>query len=390
MPPPGQRWLPGHWQEVQAGWLWVSGFWTPDATQQVQYLPPPPPTLEQGPSAPAPDMNSVYIPGCWVYTETRYLWRPGHWIGYRPDWIWIPAYYIWTPTGCLFVDGYWDHPLDQRGFLFAPCRFDLRLWLGLRRPYIPELVIQPDFLMGALFVRLANRHFYFGDYFDPLYERRGFVAWPDYHPTPRVFDPGFAYYRHMHAGDPRWEPALHELYTARRGGEVPRPPRTLAKQYEMIRGLAAAKNEAANIHSNIALTHLQNVTALTPLNKVQTMRVTNLGSLGGAKTLPGRPIKVLEVGKEEHEREIKSAVQLREIGQVRRDNELKMLHQGEIPVTHTDAPKSVKLELPKPPAPVAIHPPEKIVPARVVPPVHEERAIPKYEPARPPEPRRPK
>src|SRR5579872_2171564 len=29
IPPPGQRWMPGHWQEVDSGWIWVSGFWAP-------------------------------------------------------------------------------------------------------------------------------------------------------------------------------------------------------------------------------------------------------------------------------------------------------------------------------------------------------------------------
>jgi hypothetical protein len=387
IPPPGQRWMPGHWQEIDKGWLWISGFWTPDGTTEVQYLPPPPPTLEQGPSAPAPDANSVYISGCWVYTDTRYLWRPGHWIAYRPDWVWVPACYIWTPSGCLFVDGYWDHPLDQRGFLFSPCRFDLRIWGGGRQ-FIPQFVIQTDFLMGAMFVRLANRHFYFGDYFDPLYEKRGFIAWPDYHPTPRAFDPCFAYYRHLHVGDPRWEPALRELYGARRSGEIPRPPRTLAKQVEMLRGIGVSKTEAVAIHKNINLTHIQNATVLTPISKIQTARVTNLGSLGGGKVVLGREVKVLEVGKEERERELKATTQLHEIGQQRQGNELKMLHQGGIPVLHTDPPKAVKLELPKPVAPVVVRPVEKVVPARVEPPKHEERVIPKYEPPRPPEPKR--
>src|SRR5205823_605351 len=119
-PPPGRRWLPGHWQQIDRGWLWAAGFWTPIATAEVHYLPPPPPTLEHGPAAPAPDATSSYVPGCWVYQQTRYLWRPGYWIAYRPHWVWTPAVYVWTPGGCLFIDGYWDHPLDERGLLFAP------------------------------------------------------------------------------------------------------------------------------------------------------------------------------------------------------------------------------------------------------------------------------
>jgi hypothetical protein len=384
IPPPGQHWVPGHWQEVSNGWLWVSGFWTPDGTANVQYLPPPPPTLEQGPAAPAPDANSVYAPGCWVYINTGYRWRPGHWIAFRPDWIWVPACYVWTPSGCLFIDGYWDHPFDQRGLLFSPIRFDRRLWGG--GAFIPQFVIQSDFLLGAMFVRLADRHFYFGDYFEPLYDKRGFVAWPDYHPIPKLFDPSFAYYRHLHAGDARWEPALRELYTGRRSGDIPRPPRTLTRQFEDLKSLSTNRRENEVVNKNINITHIQNATVLAPISKIQTVKINNLATISGGKGVPGREVKVLPVPKEEHEREVKSVTQLRDIGQQRRENEAKMLHEGGIPVQHTDPPRPAKLEIPKPPPPVVRTEVQKVVPARIVPPMHEERPIPKYEPVRPPEP----
>src|SRR5205823_1339207 len=132
---------------------------------EIQYLPSPPPTLDQGPTAPAPDANSIYIPGCWVYQTTRYFWRPGYWVAYQPNWIWMPAFYNWTPSGCIFVDGYWDYPLDQRGLLFAPVRIDPRAFAAARRPFVPQYVVHSDFLLGALFVRQAAPHYYFGDYF---------------------------------------------------------------------------------------------------------------------------------------------------------------------------------------------------------------------------------
>jgi hypothetical protein len=239
-----------------------------------------------------------------------------------------------------------------------------------------------------MFVRLGNRHFYFGDYFEPLYERRGFVAWPDYHPIPRLFDPCFAYYRHLHIGDARWEPALRHLYAGRVSGEIPRPPRTLAKQFEVLKTISGSKTENVVIHKDINLTHLQNATVLAPIAKIQTTRITNLAAIGGAKVAPGREIKVLAVTKEEHEREIKSATQIRDIGVQRRETETKIFHQGEIPVLHTDPSRPVKIELPKP-LPVirpVVEPIRKVVPERIVPPMHEERIIPKYEPPRQPLP----
>ena len=81
-------------------------------------------TASLPPSTPAPDENSTYVPGCWVHRETRFFWRPGYWVAVNPDWCWTPDRYVWTPSGCLFVKGFWDHPLHERGLLFAPVRFD--------------------------------------------------------------------------------------------------------------------------------------------------------------------------------------------------------------------------------------------------------------------------
>src|SRR5437764_28268 len=82
---------PGRWQ-------WVGGLWAPAGQGQQPYLPPPPDSLDNGPDTPAPDDNSFYVPGCWVYRDTRYLWRPGFWTAYRPGYVWSPASYCATPS----------------------------------------------------------------------------------------------------------------------------------------------------------------------------------------------------------------------------------------------------------------------------------------------------
>src|SRR5207248_11497278 len=122
----------------------------------------------------------LYVPGNWVYRETRYRWRPGYYVADQPEFVWIPAHYEWTPAGYVFVDGYWDYPLAQRGLLFAPVCFDP---VVLEQPdfvYTPQYVVSCDFLPTALFVRPDCRHYYFGDYFEDRYERRGFTPWMDY------------------------------------------------------------------------------------------------------------------------------------------------------------------------------------------------------------------
>src|SRR5262249_48559669 len=160
--PPGHSWVPGHWQQVENGWQWSSGFWAAAEQQEVEYLPPPPESIDAGPQTPAPEATMTYNPGCWVYRETRYYWRPGFWVHYRPGWCWIPAHYCWTPAGYVFIEGYWDHPLHERGLLFAPCRFDGALLARSDFRFVPSFVVQPDFLISALFIRGATRTYWFG------------------------------------------------------------------------------------------------------------------------------------------------------------------------------------------------------------------------------------
>ncbi len=386
VPPPARTWVSGHWQEVDTGWQWTNGFWASADTTELHYLPPPPPPADQGPSTEAPDANSIYVPGCWVYSETRYLWRPGYWIAYRPHWVWCPAYYIWTPSGCLFVEGFWDHPFDERGLLFAPVRFTAD-W-G-RRQFVPSLVVNTDFLLGALFVRNSYHQYFFGDYFEANYSQRGFVSWTDYRWAKVGVDPNFAYYRQLHRGDERWEASLKDLYRARQAGEVPRPPRTFRQQVEVVNQINSKQTANAAVNANIQLTHAQNVTALTPLNQVHNKNVTNLGGLGG-KPPPadtGRQLKLQKIQGEEHARELKAAEQIRNTANQRRELEGKMLHEGQGPVKHTDAPRPQKFETPKPlPHATPPAPPVKQVPAMPMVPKHEEKTIPQFEPPKSPGP----
>src|SRR5438105_14553112 len=53
VPPPGRQWVPGHWAQAANGWQWVSGVWAA-GNQDLQYVPEPPPSVDNGPSVPAP------------------------------------------------------------------------------------------------------------------------------------------------------------------------------------------------------------------------------------------------------------------------------------------------------------------------------------------------
>src|SRR5262249_30920617 len=68
--PPDRVWTPGYWAQADGGWQWVAGYWAvatqAEAAAEIEYLPPPPPSIEAGPSAPPPDANSIYVPGSWI------------------------------------------------------------------------------------------------------------------------------------------------------------------------------------------------------------------------------------------------------------------------------------------------------------------------------------
>src|SRR5207248_1335851 len=87
------------------------------------------------------------------------------------DWVWVSASYTWVPAGCIFVEGHWDYPLRERGLLFAPVAFAGQVAPATR--YVPRYVVREECLLGSLFVRPTTHHYYFGDYFEQRYEKRG-------------------------------------------------------------------------------------------------------------------------------------------------------------------------------------------------------------------------
>jgi WXXGXW repeat (2 copies) len=393
-PPPGREWTPGHWQEVDGGWQWAPGFWASQEIQTVEYLPPPPPSIDNGPSVPAPDETSAYVPGCWVYRE-RYFWRPGYWVESQPDWCWIPDRYSWSPTGYLFVAGYWDYPLENRGMLFAPVRFDRRALARQDWTYVPEYVVEPDFLMGALFVRPSYGHYYFGDYFDNRYQREGFTSWVDYRVGRRGYDPNYAFYRHRYREDEHWESNLRDLYAQRRAGDVPRPPRTWTQQGEAVNKFTTNRTENAPVAKDARVTNLQSVTALTPLRKAQGISFTGMAANTGAPTSGGkvppaaRAFKLEAVTKERQAEANDRVKQLREFTLTQEREQAKLLSEGSIPVKPTDPPKTAKVQLPKTPLRLQDPTREHKNPAPAPPPPpppapkHEERPITPHDPPKP-------
>ena len=237
--PPEKRWLPGYWVDAEGGSRWVSGYWADQAETNVNLYPEPPAPIEEAVPA-LDDTNQTYVPGIWVYRDNRYWWRPGFRVNYHPGWLWIPSCYRWTPGGYVFIDGYWDYDLLRRGICFAPVVIDPRISI-----FRPSFVISTDFLLASLFVNTGWNHYYFGDYYEPRYAQRGFTPWITYRSSNRLYDPLFSYYRWEHRSDPRWVQNIQNVFTGRRDGSMPRPPRTLAQ--------AGSTQQGANVNTVVSL-----------------------------------------------------------------------------------------------------------------------------------------
>jgi len=231
--PPGQRWVPGYWRQADNGHQWVPGLWAPVEAQQVEYLPSPPESLEQGPSSPAPSDDHFWINGCWEYERDDYLWRPGYWAAGHDGWVWVPAHYNWTPYGCIYVPGYWDYQLVNRGMCFAPVYFRRTVYVRPGFYYSPRRVIDLGRLYIHLFVRPGYSHYYFGDWYGS-HSRFGIYASFNFHGH-RGYDPLWSYDRwHFHRRGIDYENRIRGWHDYFNRHEDRRPPRTWHDQQRFV------------------------------------------------------------------------------------------------------------------------------------------------------------
>jgi hypothetical protein len=224
--PGGRSYVPGYWEQTNDGWRWVSGFWAPANQAQLPYVPQPPEPLLNGPSVPAPGQDYSYVPGYWFYKETQFVWRPGYYTPCRLGMVWIPPRYIWTPGGFIFVSGYWDYPLEDRGLLFAPVYFSRPLWATPGWCWRPQYVVGCGPLLDSLFIDARYGHYRFGDYYGNGYVQRGIHPWHAF--GPQRFDPLYGYYGWQNRGNKGWQTGLAQVHDARVLNKQLRPPQTLA------------------------------------------------------------------------------------------------------------------------------------------------------------------
>jgi hypothetical protein len=232
--PGGRTYVPGYWEQTaDGGWRWVHGFWAPTDQKDMAYLPQPPAPLETGPSLPPPGDDFTYVPGCWIYRDACYAWRPGYYMQCRPGMVWSPACYVCTPGGCLYVSGYWDCPLERRGLLFAPVVFRRSPWLNPGWAWRPSYVVGTGALMDSLFVDTRLGHYRYGDWYGKNYLKRGIQPW--HQVGTRGFDPLFAYYRSTNRNGAAWQNNLVTQYNNRLAGQATLPPRSLTQQAAVVK-----------------------------------------------------------------------------------------------------------------------------------------------------------
>lgn len=267
VPPPERTWVPGYWDDDEGGWRWVSGYWAVENEAQIEVYPEPPEPIAEAIPAP-PEENMTYVPGNWVYRETRYFWRPGYHVHYRPGWVWVNACYYWTPAGYVFLDGYWDLDVHRRGLLFSPVYFHRPFWQRAGWHYRPHYCVATNFLFNSLFVNVGWRHYYFGDYYEARYLNRGYHPWVTYrYGGGRYYDPLFAYYRWQNRDRDGWEDRLRTTYVARREGQAPRPPRTFQEQQRL--SVKQGDNDVRVVVPIRQITKVHNNIKLAPVTKIE-------------------------------------------------------------------------------------------------------------------------
>jgi hypothetical protein len=254
--PQGRQWVAGYWAELPddtsgegVRYQWVAGRWAALDEEEVEYLPPPPPTLEEGPNVPAPSPDYVWQPGCWMWDNSQYNWRGGFWAAGNPNWMWVPPYYSWTPRGYLYNTGYWDYGLNRRGICYAPVYFNSPFYTRSGYYYSPLVAFNMGLFNQHLFLRPGYNHYYFGDYYASRYQQGGIYPWFAYHNRRYGYDPFYVNARaQFGASNPKWNQQLIADFQNRRDHVGERPPHTFAQMKQLEASGKIAKDRDGNPH----------------------------------------------------------------------------------------------------------------------------------------------
>jgi hypothetical protein len=269
--PENKEWVPGYWREVSDQWQWVPGFWAAAAAtapaggaaaapQSVTYYPTPPAPPNVAPPGPPAQVDLFFVPGYWQWNGVAYVWRAGHWSRVRPGYVYIAPHYAWTPTGYVFVPGYWDYAVARRGVIYTPIVVDYGV-VPATYVYTPSYAVADVLVLDAMFVNPYYAHYYFGDYYGPVYTNRGYVTTVVYSRT--YYEPVVVYQRWEYRDNPRWFDVQVNLVFSRNAGQSPLPPRTLVEQQTIINNI----NNTTIVNNNVNNTKVNNYFTSINYNK---------------------------------------------------------------------------------------------------------------------------
>jgi hypothetical protein len=270
-PPPNSQWVPGYWNQVDGGSQWVPGTWVAasagqsSAQSQPQYLPAPPQSMEAGPNTPQPSPNVAWTPGYWSWQGSAYAWRPGFWAAVQPNWIWMPPHYAWTPSGHLFVAGYWDHPIANRGLMFAPMYYPTPVYAQPGFVFTPSISIVGSAMTANLFVSAGTGQYMFGNYYAQNFVSVGITPWFSFSfvsgPRP-FFDPLFSYYAVVNVRqNPMWVSQMRAAYIERVNNVALRPPATLIEQTRIVERNVTINRNVTVINRNTMVMPMRELAA---------------------------------------------------------------------------------------------------------------------------------
>jgi hypothetical protein len=241
--PPGRQWVPGYWGRSGPGAQWISGYWADAKISEVEYLPEPPATVENGPNVAAPSADHTWLPGSWVWQQNRYAWQPGYWAAGQSDWNWTPAHYVWTPRGYVYINGYYDYSVARRGVLFAPVYFNSGIYRQPGFSYSPTMAIGPAIFGSHLFLRPSYGHYYYGDYYGANYATAGYSPGFSYNSGRNGYDPFYAQQRWVNRQNPGWAQNNQASFQNLLAHENLRPPRTWADQSTRLASAGAQNGQ---------------------------------------------------------------------------------------------------------------------------------------------------
>jgi hypothetical protein len=290
--PPGKQWVAGYWREDGKQWLWVPGFWTDapkqDApTQEVTYLPAPPEAPNVAPGAP-PAANTFYIPGhhVWIAAKNDWGWQAGFWTKIQPGYVWVAAHYQWTPSGYIYIAGYWDLAMNRRGVLYAPVYVDTAV-VDATYVYTPAYAVPETVVVDAMFVRPCCCHYYYGDYYEVRYRECGYTSCVVYSQT--HYDGVIVYETtYVHREEPRWLSIQIDFGSRREREPELRPASTSITNVNYSNYVV--NNTVVNNYSSSTINN--NNTSTTTIDKKTTVNNTNflmpakqMASAKGVKTV---------------------------------------------------------------------------------------------------------